>query len=61
MSTIEILNDGRAKIPFNGHYFSLDLVIIRVSENESAPVDYIAYRNLSFNPYSIIREETGHE
>lgn len=33
-------------LPINGQLFSLALVIIRVSENESTPVDYIAYRHI---------------
>jgi hypothetical protein len=43
---IKICDAGKVNLPINGQLFSLALVIIRVSENESAPVDYIAYRNL---------------
>lgn len=43
---VGIYDGEKATVPINGQLFSLALVIIRVSENESAPVDYVAYRNI---------------
>lgn len=43
---IKICDGGKVNLPINGQLFSLALVIIRVSENESAPVDYVAYRHI---------------
>jgi len=43
---IKICDGENVNLPVNGQLFSLALVIIRVSENESAPVDYIAYRHI---------------
>lgn len=43
---ISVSYAGKATVPINGQSFDLDLIIIQVSENESTPVDYIAYRNI---------------
>lgn len=43
---IKICDGEMVNLPINGQLFSLALVIIRVSENESTPVDYIAYRHI---------------
>jgi len=51
---IKICDGEMVNLPINGQLFSLVLVIIRVSENESAPVDYVAYRH-------IINEGENHE
>lgn len=43
---VRICDAEKATIPIDGQLFNVALVIIRVSKNESAPVDYIAYRHI---------------